>query len=50
MEGVYEIVVMYGNGNISFLVSEVYFEFGDIRMVIILLCMASEIVSICHKS
>lgn len=50
MEGVYEIVVMYGNGNISCLVSEVYFEFGDIRMVIILLCMASEIVSICHKS
>jgi hypothetical protein len=47
MEGVYELVVMYGNGNVSRLVGEVYFEFGHIRMVIILLCMTSEIVSMC---
>jgi hypothetical protein len=48
-EGVYEIVVMYGNGNVACLVSEVYFEFFDIRIVINLLCMASEIVSMCQK-
>jgi succinyl-CoA synthetase beta subunit len=31
MEGIYEIVVTYGNGKVSHLVSEVYFEFGDIK-------------------
>jgi hypothetical protein len=49
MEGVYETVVMYGNGKVSRLVSAVYFKFGDIRMVINLLCMASEIVNMCQK-
>jgi succinyl-CoA synthetase beta subunit len=49
MEGVYETVVMHGNGSVPRLVSEVYFEFGEIRMVINLLCMASEIVSMCQK-
>lgn len=53
MEGMYETVVTYGNGNgkgkVSHLVSEVYFESGDIRRVINLLYMASQVISMYQK-